>query len=197
MTDCPGLQDLQLLLLSLLALLFSSCWALVLLTVSLAVREARRQKQSRVARALQASKDGGIALVLAGELHDRWNQQTIQQLFLLSLYLTEKMLSEHEKFRSMYDRIPADYPDAYTINRAKKLQEERLFEFFSEDREVECLIKKLFRQSEGLEEKEERLEYEDPVLWDAHIDVIKRRMSKLRPDQPLSLGLTTDLQEVV
>ena len=100
------------------------------------------------------------------------------------------MLTDHQKFRSMYDRIPEDYPDAYTINRAKKLQEERLFEFFSENREVECLIKKLFRQSEGLEEEEQsmsemRLEYEDPVLWDAHVDVIKRRMSKLRPGQAL------------
>ena len=26
----------------------------------------------------------------------------------------------------MYDRIPDDYPDAYTINRAKILQEQRL-----------------------------------------------------------------------
>ena len=41
------------------------------------------------------------------------------------MYLTEKMLFDHQKFRSMYDRIPDDYPDAYTINRAKILQEER------------------------------------------------------------------------
>ena len=55
---------------------------------------------------------------------------------------------------------------------------------------MESLIKKLFRQNELEEEEEEeeesmnrmRLEYEDPVLWDAHIDVIKRRMSKLRGD---------------
>ena len=117
------------------------------------------------------------------------------------------MLFDHKKFRSMYDRIPDDYPDAYTINRAKILQEQRLpltslsssgstshhfrlFEFFSENREVESLIKKLFRKNELAEDDEEeeenmnrmRLEYEDPVLWDAHIDVIKRRMSKLRGD---------------
>ena len=36
------------------------------------------------------------------------------------------MLFDHKKFRSMYDRIPEDYPDAYTINRAKILQEQRL-----------------------------------------------------------------------
>ena len=56
---------------------------------------------------------------------------------------------------------------------------------------MESLIKKLFRKNELEEEDEEeeeesmnrmRLEYEDPVLWDAHIDVIKRRMSKLRGD---------------
>ena len=55
---------------------------------------------------------------------------------------------------------------------------------------MESLIKKLFRQNELEEEEEEeeesmnrmRLEYEDPVLWDAHIDIIKRRMSKLRGD---------------
>ena len=55
---------------------------------------------------------------------------------------------------------------------------------------MESLIKKLFRKNELEEEEEEeegnmnrmRLEYEDPVLWDAHIDVIKRRMSKLRGD---------------
>ena len=56
---------------------------------------------------------------------------------------------------------------------------------------MESLIKKLFRKNELEEEDEEeedgnmnrmRLEYEDPVLWDAHIDIIKRRMSKLRGD---------------
>ena len=56
---------------------------------------------------------------------------------------------------------------------------------------MESLIKKLFRKNELEEEEEEeedgnmnrmRLEYEDPVLWDAHIDIIKRRMSKLRGD---------------
>ena len=55
---------------------------------------------------------------------------------------------------------------------------------------MESLIKKLFRKNELAEDDEEeeenmnrmRLEYEDPVLWDAHIDVIKRRMSKLRGD---------------
>ena len=57
---------------------------------------------------------------------------------------------------------------------------------------MESLIKKLFRKNDLEEEDEEedeevnmnrmRLEYEDPVLWDAHIDIIKRRMSKLRGD---------------
>ena len=55
---------------------------------------------------------------------------------------------------------------------------------------MESLIKKLFRKNELAEDEDEeeeeenmnrmRLEYEDPVLWDAHIDIIKRRMSKLR-----------------
>ena len=64
---------------------------------------------------------------------------------------------------------------------------------------MESLIKKLFRKNELEEEEEEeeesmnrmRLEYEDPVLWDAHIDIIKRRMSKLRGDSQPSLWCQT------
>ena len=51
---------------------------------------------------------------------------------------------------------------------------------------MECLIKKLF-QSE-----QEQVEYEDPMLWDAHVDVIKRRMSKLRRGQGLSIPVLTE-----
>ena len=31
-----------------------------------------------------------------------------------------------------------------------------------------------------------RLDYEDPVLWDVHVDVLKRRISKLRKLSQLS-----------
>ena len=63
-----------------------------------------------------------------------------------SLYLTDAMLWEHARFRSQYERIPDDYPDAFTINRAKLLEENRMVDFFSENREVDCLIKNLFRR---------------------------------------------------
>ena len=56
------------------------------------------------------------------------------------------MLFDHAKFRSQYERIPDDYPDAFTINRAKLLEENRMVDFFSENREVDCLIKNLFRR---------------------------------------------------
>ena len=101
-----------------LAVLLFSGWLSIIWAVCVTVREAARRKG--------ASRDGGIALVLATELHDRQVTPPGQLSHaLLSLYLTEKMLFDHQKFRSMYDRIPDDYPDAYTINRAKILQEER------------------------------------------------------------------------
>ena len=56
------------------------------------------------------------------------------------------MLFDHAKFRSQYERIPDDYPDAFTINRARIMEENRLVEYFSENREVDCLIKNLFRR---------------------------------------------------
>ena len=60
---------------------------------------------------------------------------------------------------------------------------------------MECLIKRLFRRTDGLAEDDEdlsgmRLEYDDPVLWDAHVDVIKRRMSKLRKTRKVINALT-------
>ena len=67
-------------------------------------------------------------------------------IVLRSLYLTDAMLWEHARFRSQYERIPDDYPDAFTINRAKLLEENRMVDFFSENREVDCLIKNLFRR---------------------------------------------------
>ena len=57
------------------------------------------------------------------------------------------MLFDHAKFRSQYERIPDDYPDAFTINRARIMEENRLVEYFSENREVDCLIRNLFRRS--------------------------------------------------
>lgn len=56
------------------------------------------------------------------------------------------MLFDHAKFRSQYERIPDDYPDAFTINRARIMEENRLVEYFSENREVDCLIRNLFRR---------------------------------------------------
>ena len=58
-------------MLSLLSLLLLLCWVLVLWTVCLAVREARRQRVKRGEMAHQAGAEGGIALVLATELHSR------------------------------------------------------------------------------------------------------------------------------
>ena len=118
-------------MLVMLGLVILSGWLAVIWLVCLTVKEVGRQKLASLKRTELASKDGGIALVLASELHDRrvWviiSYINANNCYLHSLYLTEKMLAEHKKFRSMYDRIPDDYPDAYTINRAKILQEERL-----------------------------------------------------------------------
>ena len=63
-----------------------------------------------------------------------------------SLYLTDAMLFDHARFRSQYERIPDDYPDAFTINRAKILEENRVGDVISETREVDCLIKNLVKR---------------------------------------------------
>ena len=56
------------------------------------------------------------------------------------------MLFDHARFRSQYERIPDDYPDAFTINRAKILEENRVGDVISETREVDCLIKNLVKR---------------------------------------------------
>ena len=110
--------------------------------------------------------DGGVALVLARELQDKYGtifRKFFLMVFLLSLYLTDSMLFDHATFRSQYERIPDDYPDAFTINRVKLLEENRwslipflksmrlknkfrLVDYFSENREVDYLIKNMFRR---------------------------------------------------
>merc|ERR550519_2906425 len=87
-------------------------WFLVLLLLIFTVKEARRQKAKLQKRAEIANREGGVAELLASELHK-------------SLYMTEKMLKCHREFKSLYDRMPVDYPDAFTINMAKVLQEGR------------------------------------------------------------------------
>ena len=58
-------------MLVLLALMILSGWLAVLWLVCLTVKEVGRQKLASVRRTELASKEGGIALVLATELHDR------------------------------------------------------------------------------------------------------------------------------
>ena len=37
------------------------------------------------------------------------------------------MLFDHSKFRNQYEKIPDDYPDAFTINKAKIMEEKRFY----------------------------------------------------------------------
>ena len=54
-----------------LGLIILSGWAALIWLVCLTVKEVGRQKVASVRRTELASKEGGIALVLATELHDR------------------------------------------------------------------------------------------------------------------------------
>ena len=58
-------------MLVMLGLIILSGWVAVIWLVCMTVKEVGRQKLASVRRTQLASKDGGIALVLAEELHDR------------------------------------------------------------------------------------------------------------------------------
>ena len=58
-------------MLVMLGLIILCGWVAVIWLVCLTVKEVGRQKLASVRRTELASKDGGIALVLATELHDR------------------------------------------------------------------------------------------------------------------------------
>ena len=87
--------------------LVAAAWLAVCLLVGGTVRAGRR-----AARARPVDGEGGVAQLLATELTD-------------NLYLTDKMLADHTQFREMYDRIPPDYPDAFTINQAKVFEDDK------------------------------------------------------------------------
>ena len=78
------------------------------------IKEAKRQRQKIRRHSEMANQEGGVAMLLARELND-------------SLYMTDKMLREHKEFKNLYEKMPKDYPDAFTLNMAKLLQEERFF----------------------------------------------------------------------
>ena len=129
-------------------LMLASVLLLVTWLLVFTVSEARRQRQRRKRREQTETRgEGGTALQLARELQDRFIDSIMSsQDNLLSLYLTDAMLFDHARFRSQYERIPDDYPDAFTINRARIMEENRLVDYFSENREVDCLIRNLFRR---------------------------------------------------
>ena len=57
------------------------------------------------------------------------------------------MLFDHARFRSQYVKIPDDYPDAFTINKVRMMEENRISDyFFNEDTEIDCLIRNLCRR---------------------------------------------------
>ena len=58
-------------MLTVLGLIILTGWLAVIWLVCLTVKEVGRQKLASLRRTEFASKDGGIALVLATELHDR------------------------------------------------------------------------------------------------------------------------------
>ena len=127
------------------SVLLASAWLLMF-----TMTEARRQRGRRRRRERKETRgEGGTALGLARELQDRFTDPNMSAEISnpdASLYLTDAMLFDHARFRSQYERIPDDYPDAFTINRARIMEENRLLEFFSENREVDCLIRNLFRR---------------------------------------------------
>ena len=128
-----------------------SMWIFVIWIFLFTVKEARRQKRRRTKRTESDSKEGGIAVALARELQDKFvnsaQDLSISDFIPPSLYLTDAMLFDHERFRSQYERIPEDYPDAFTINRAKIQEENRFGDYMSETREVDCLIRNLVKRS--------------------------------------------------
>ena len=58
-------------MLTVLGLIILTGWLAVIWLVCLTVKEVGRQKLASLRRTEHATKDGGIALVLATELHDR------------------------------------------------------------------------------------------------------------------------------
>ena len=58
-------------MLTVLGLIILTGWLAVIWLVCLTVKEVGRQKLASLRRTELATKDGGIALVLATELHDR------------------------------------------------------------------------------------------------------------------------------
>jgi len=158
------------LVMAFLGVIIVLAWFLVILLFVFTVKEARRQKAKMQERAEIANREGGVAELLASELHK-------------SLYMTEKMLKCHTEFKSLYDRMPVDYPDAFTINMAKVLQEGRMLEYYNANDEVEQMIRRLFRN----EEDERRavcgeLDGDDlgPQMWNVNMDSLRRRLEQLR-----------------
>ena len=110
--------------------------------------------------------------------------------------MTEKMLRCHREFKSLYDRMPTgdssssplhhshhpDYPDAFTINMAKVLQDGRMLEYYNANDEVEQLIRRLFRSEEDEQGTASGMEEEDPYghLWNVNVDSLRRRLEQLR-----------------
>ena len=85
-----------------------SCVSLILFTI----KEAKRQRAKIRRHSKLANQEGGVAMLLAKELND-------------SLYMTDKMLKDHKEFKNLYEKMPKDYPDAFTINMAKVIQEDK------------------------------------------------------------------------
>ena len=164
--ECGEISEQETVLLCLMGGVLVLMWMFVIWIFIFTVKEARRQKMNKMKKEEKQHNDGGVALVLARELQDKYGtifRKFFLMVFLLSLYLTDSMLFDHATFRSQYERIPDDYPDAFTINRVKLLEENRwslipflksmrlknkfrLVDYFSENREVDYLIKNMFRR---------------------------------------------------
>ena len=87
-------------------------WVSVIWILLFTVKEAKRQRQKIRRHSELANQEGGVAMLLAKELND-------------NLYMTDKMLKDHKEFKNLYEKMPKDYPDAFTINMAKVLQDNR------------------------------------------------------------------------
>ena len=87
-------------------------WVSLIWLFLFTVKEAKRQRKKIRRHSEMANQEGGVAMLLAKEFND-------------SLIMTDKMLQDHKEFKDLYEKIPKDYPDAFTINMAKLLQEER------------------------------------------------------------------------
>jgi len=166
--DAP-MEVSETLVVAFLGVIIVLCWFLVLVLLIFTVKEARRQKAKLQERAEIANREGGVAELLASELHK-------------SLYMTEKMLKCHTEFKSLYDRMPIDYPDAFTINMAKVLQEGRMLEYYNANDEVEQMIRRLFRNEEDERRAVCGSDDDDlgPQMWNVNMDSLRRRLEQLR-----------------